>query len=70
MVYGLITVAAAFGLAALALFRVRVWRSVTGFLAPPLRGLRILHSGHVCDYVAWLTFGVAALGGLFALLLT
>jgi hypothetical protein len=32
-------------------------------------GLRALHSGHVGDYVAWLTFGVAALGGAFAFVL-
>ena len=31
-----------------------------------LRPLRILHSGHMGDYVAWLTAGVAVVGGLFA----
>jgi multicomponent Na+:H+ antiporter subunit D len=31
-----------------------------------LRPLRILHSGHMGDYVAWLTAGVAVIGGLFA----
>jgi hypothetical protein len=30
--------------------------------------LKGLHSGIVGDYVAWLTFGVAALGGLVALI--
>jgi len=25
-----------------------------------------VHSGHVGDYVAWLTFGTAVLGGLLA----
>jgi len=30
--------------------------------------LKGLHSGVVGDYVAWLTFGAAALGGLVALL--
>jgi multicomponent Na+:H+ antiporter subunit D len=34
-----------------------------------LRVLRDVHSGVVGDYVAWLTFGVAALGGLLALVL-
>jgi multicomponent Na+:H+ antiporter subunit D len=34
-----------------------------------LAELRQLHSGHVGDYVAWLTFGLATLGGLFALTL-
>ena len=28
--------------------------------------LRKLHSGHPGDYVAWQSFGAAALGGLFA----
>jgi multicomponent Na+:H+ antiporter subunit D len=31
--------------------------------------VRRLHSGHIGDYVAWFTFGLAALGGLFALTL-
>jgi hypothetical protein len=31
--------------------------------------LRAVHSGVIGDYVAWLTFGVAALGGLLALAL-
>jgi multicomponent Na+:H+ antiporter subunit D len=33
------------------------------------RPLKTLHSGHVGDYVAWLTFGVAVIGGAFALAL-
>jgi multicomponent Na+:H+ antiporter subunit D len=28
--------------------------------------IRAVHSGHMGDYVAWLTFGTAAFGGLFA----
>ena len=43
--------------------RATVWR----VLERPVDGLRTLHSGHVGDYVAWLTFGTAVLGGLFAL---
>ena len=31
-----------------------------------LRPVRILHSGHMGDYIAWLTAGVAVIGGLFA----
>ena len=38
-------------------------------LDPPIAVLKSLHSGIVGDYVAWLTFGVAALGGLLALTL-
>jgi multicomponent Na+:H+ antiporter subunit D len=35
----------------------------------PLRALRRLHSGHIGDYVAFLTFGVAAFGVALALLI-
>ena len=59
------------GLAAFALWRRRLpnaLRERAGrALVPPLNGLRTLHSGHVGDYVAWLTFGTAVLGGLFAI---
>ncbi len=34
-----------------------------------MRPLRAIHSGHIGDYVAFLTFGVAAYGGILALLL-
>jgi multicomponent Na+:H+ antiporter subunit D len=33
------------------------------------RALEAFHSGHVGDYVAWITVGVALLGGLFGLVL-
>jgi multicomponent Na+:H+ antiporter subunit D len=33
----------------------------------PLRAIRVAHSGHVGDYVAWLVAGAALLGGLVAL---
>jgi multicomponent Na+:H+ antiporter subunit D len=33
-----------------------------------LRPLRAVHSGHAGDYVAWLTFGMAAFGGILAAL--
>jgi multicomponent Na+:H+ antiporter subunit D len=73
VVLGVASVAGTFALAALALGRRLVperWRDLTW--AGPGRvvdGLRALHSGHVGDYVAWLTFGVAALGGAFAFVL-
>jgi multicomponent Na+:H+ antiporter subunit D len=28
-----------------------------------MRAIRLLQSGHVGDYVAWITFGIAAFGG-------
>ncbi|CAN5138671.1 hypothetical protein BH20ACT22_BH20ACT22_01710 [soil metagenome] len=40
--------------------------SITRSLGPAFGGVRALHSGHVGDYVAWLTVGVAVLGGLLA----
>lgn len=36
---------------------------------PALARLRLIHSGHVGDYVAWLTTGVAVIGTVFALTL-
>ena len=70
-VRSLITTALALGVAALALRRRR---------RPELGGrpqgieiwigwLRQLHSGQPGDYVAWLTFGAAGIGGVFLLLL-
>jgi multicomponent Na+:H+ antiporter subunit D len=36
----------------------------------PLKALRDLHSGHLGDYVAWITVALATLGGVCALALT
>ena len=33
---------------------------------PVVVPLRALHSGHVGDYIAWLTVGVATFGGILA----
>jgi multicomponent Na+:H+ antiporter subunit D len=41
----------------------RVGRSIGG---PVLRPLRAAHSGHVGDYIVWLTVGMAAFGGILA----
>ena len=38
---------------------------VTRLLTPPLRWLREVHSGNVCDYAAWFTVGAAVLCVLF-----
>jgi multicomponent Na+:H+ antiporter subunit D len=64
-VYGSLSVVLALSLAVAALSG----PALGSRLRPPLAALRRLHSGHVGDYVAWLTFGLAALGGLFALTL-
>jgi multicomponent Na+:H+ antiporter subunit D len=65
------SVCAALVIAALALFYPRLPRSLSKAtlrrLERPLVILDRLHSGHVGDYVAWLSVGVAAFGGAFAL---
>ena len=71
--YGAGSVIAAFALAAVSLFG----RSLIERVPLPLRRgagvsvavLHRLHSGHVGDYVAWLTAGLGALGAVFALAL-
>ena len=74
MLWSLVSTGGAVAVALFGLYRRRlpdaaratVWR----VLELPVDGLRAFHSGHVGDYVAWLTFGTAVLGGLFALVLT
>ena len=62
VLYGAGAVAGAAALAALVLIRPR-----GGLVpAPLLSALRAVHSGHIGDYVAWLVFGTAAIGGLLA----
>jgi multicomponent Na+:H+ antiporter subunit D len=65
LLWAVVSVAGAVALAAFALLRTRVPRRVQR----PLAVLRLVHSGHVNDYVAWLVLGTAVLGGLFALTL-
>ena len=73
--WSLVSFFGAIGLAALALCRHRLVperarRRTHALAGGGLRVLRSVHSGVIGDYVAWLTFGVAALGGLLALILT
>src|SRR5205085_8159760 len=74
VLWGVVSLSGAFGVAAFGLWRQRLpaWprRTAWRVLEPPINALRALHSGHVGDYVAWLTFGTAVLGGCFALGLT
>jgi multicomponent Na+:H+ antiporter subunit D len=69
--YGVAGAAGAILLALAGLWRPRLARSVPAAArragAAGLDGLRALHSGVVGDYVAWLVFGTAVLGGLLAL---
>jgi multicomponent Na+:H+ antiporter subunit D len=71
-VYGAISTVGALGWAAFGLYRRRLpallRRRVGRVLEPPIAAFKGLHSGVVGDYVAWLAFGAAALGGLVALL--
>ncbi len=71
--YGLVSLALACGLGLVGLYRRRLpallRHSAGRVLEPPVHVLKGLHSGIVGDYVAWLTFGAAAVGGLLALLL-
>jgi multicomponent Na+:H+ antiporter subunit D len=70
-VYGAVSTVGAIGFALFGLYRRRLpawFRRAGGRLtAAPAERLKALHSGVVADYVAWLTFGAAALGGLLAL---
>jgi multicomponent Na+:H+ antiporter subunit D len=43
-------------------------RAISRPVATVVRGLRSVHSGHIGDYVAFLTFGVAAFGVVLAVL--
>jgi multicomponent Na+:H+ antiporter subunit D len=64
----------AVGLASIVLFgRDLLERVPRGLRGPSSRGLhevRALHSGHIGDYIAWLTAGVTVLCGTFLLLMT
>jgi len=47
-------------------YRNRWPESMTRALDTAYGPIRAIHSGHVGDYVAWLAFGTAVIGGLFA----
>jgi multicomponent Na+:H+ antiporter subunit D len=65
--WSILTVCGSFLIGWLSLYRARRPRWMTAVLARGLAPLRAAHSGHIGDYVAWLTFGTAVIGGLFAL---
>jgi multicomponent Na+:H+ antiporter subunit D len=69
LVRALAATACALGLAWFALSRYWPTRAGAGWAAGPMRALRSLHSGHIGDYVTFLTFGVAAFGLALALLI-
>ena len=70
---GFATALAAVAFAAWALFREHLPAALNHGLRRaldlPFSWLESWHSGHVCDYAAWLTVGMATLGILFYLAL-
>jgi multicomponent Na+:H+ antiporter subunit D len=46
----------------------RFGRRIAAIVRPILDPLRSLHSGHVGDYIAWLTVGIATFGGIMAVI--
>ncbi len=72
--YAIAASAGAVAVAALALIgrplRDRVPTFITHPVGRGIGGMRELHSGHIGDYIAWWTAGVALLGGASMLLLT
>jgi multicomponent Na+:H+ antiporter subunit D len=67
VLWAVVTVVGAFALGALSTIRARLPRPVASTLGAAVAPLRAVHSGQVGDYVAWLVFGTAVIGGLFAL---
>ena len=68
---GIAAVIAATAVGALGLFGSRMSvplrKKIRHTIDPFLEALQSIHSGHVGDYVAWLTAGVVALGAAFAI---
>jgi multicomponent Na+:H+ antiporter subunit D len=67
LAWSVVTLVGAFAVGAGSLYRARMPRALTAAIGRGLAPLRAAHSGVIGDYVAWLTFGVAIIGGLFAL---
>jgi multicomponent Na+:H+ antiporter subunit D len=67
IVWSLVTLVGSAAVGVLSLYRERLPERVSGAMTRGLAPLRAAHSGHIGDYVAWLTFGTAVIGGLFAL---
>src|SRR5581483_7183461 len=66
IVWAVVTLVGSIALGFASTVRDRLPRSVSDGLARAFMPLRAVHSGHIGDYVAWLTFGTAVIGGLFA----
>jgi multicomponent Na+:H+ antiporter subunit D len=66
IVWATVTLLGSVGVGFVSVYRNRFPAAVTRALGAVLAPLRAVHSGHVGDYVAWLVFGTAVIGGLFA----
>jgi multicomponent Na+:H+ antiporter subunit D len=66
IVWSIVTLGAAIAVGFGSVYRNRMPEAVTRTLTAAYAPLRAVHSGHIGDYVAWLTFGTAVIGGLFA----
>ncbi|HEY3542151.1 MAG TPA: complex I subunit 5 family protein [Gaiellaceae bacterium] len=73
VLYGIGAGVLAFFFVAFGLWRERLpggWRAAGGRVAgPPIRALKLVHSGVIGDYVMWLTLGTALLAGVWAITL-
>lgn len=70
-IHGVIACSLGFVVALTSVFRLRLKRFMRlgAFMEGPLLRLRILQSGHIGDYVAWMTIGVSVLGAAYVFLL-
>jgi multicomponent Na+:H+ antiporter subunit D len=66
VLWGVVTFTGSIALGVASTMRNRFPSRLTDGLSRVLAPLRAVHSGHVGDYVAWLTLGTAVIGGLFA----
>jgi multicomponent Na+:H+ antiporter subunit D len=66
VVWSVVTLVGSVAIGVLSLYRARLPKAATEALGRVLAPLRAAHSGHIGDYISWLTFGVAVIGGLFA----
>lgn len=70
-IHGLLAAAGGLLLALTSVFRLQLkrWLRLGAFLEGPLLRLRLLQSGHIGDYVTWMTIGAAVLGTAYVVLL-
>ncbi|MBV9310731.1 MAG: NADH dehydrogenase, partial [Solirubrobacterales bacterium] len=64
VIYGILGCLGAFGAAAIGLFGRGLRTALPGALGSVVERVRLLHNGHIGDYIAWWTTGAGALGGI------